>query len=116
MLSDHQLVRTRVRIKLKRGQTNNTNQKKYDFAKIQQPATKAQFTLKLKNRFDALQDYEDLEENVEEEWHGFEKEFNGTAKEVIGLKTRTETLDQQEIMGSCRGKKATEGQCRAGKI
>ncbi len=28
--------------------------------------------------------FEDLEENVEGEWHDFEKAFNETAKEVTG--------------------------------
>ena len=44
--------------------------------------------MKLRNKFDALQDYEDLEENVEGEWHDFEKAVNETAKEVIGFKKK----------------------------
>ena len=63
--SDHQSVRTKVRLKLKRKQQSKATRKKFDTTKLQKPSIKTKFTIELRNRFDALQDYDD-EERVEE--------------------------------------------------
>ena len=44
--------------------------------------------MKLRIRFDALDDYENVEENVKGEGHDFEKAFNEIAKEAIGFKKK----------------------------
>ena len=57
--SDHQLVRSKIKLKLKRKQKNKAIRKKFDIIKLQHPAIKAQFSLKLSNKYDILQDYEE---------------------------------------------------------
>ena len=60
--SDHQfIVRTKVRLKLKRKQQSKATRKKIDITKLQKPSIKTKFTIELRNRFDALQDYDDKE-------------------------------------------------------
>ena len=86
--SDHQLVRTKIRIKLKRKQKAKENRKKFNTVKLQQRTVKTQFSLTLRNRYDVLQDYEELEDIVERKWHKVEKAFNETAKEVLGYKKK----------------------------
>jgi hypothetical protein len=86
--SDHQLVRTKIKLKLKRKQKTKENRKKFDTVKLQQPAFKTKFSLTLRNKFDVLQDYEELEDTVERKWENVEKAFNETAKEVLGYKKR----------------------------
>ena len=70
--SDHQLVRTKIKLKLKRKQQTKANRRKFDTIKLQQPAIRLQFSIKFKNRFDVLQEYEELEDNAEKKWQEFE--------------------------------------------
>ena len=70
--SDHQLVRTKIRIKLKRKQKATENRKKFNTVKLQQRICKTQFSLTLKNKYmyDVLQHYEEI---VEKKWQKVEK-------------------------------------------
>ena len=56
--SDYQSVRTKVKLKLKRKRHSKVTRKKFDTTKLQKPSIKTKFTIELRNRFDALQDYE----------------------------------------------------------
>ena len=64
--SDHQLVRSKIMLKLKRKQRNKVNRKKFDINKLQQPAIKAQFLLKVYIKYDILQDYDETDIEVVE--------------------------------------------------
>ena len=69
--SDHQLVQSKIKLKLKRKQ--KAIRKKFYIIKLQQPAIKAQFSLKLRNKYDILQDYDETnDEEVEKQWQDFE--------------------------------------------
>ena len=71
--SDRQLVRSKIKLKLKRKQKKKTIRKKFDIIKLQQPAIKAQFSLKLRNKYDILQDYDETDDDeVEKQWQKFE--------------------------------------------
>ena len=87
--SDHQLVRSKIKLKLKRKQKNKAIRKKFDIIKLQHPAIKAQFSLKLRNKNDILQDYEETgDEEVEKQWQDFEDAYKETAHEVLGYKKK----------------------------
>ena len=79
--SDHQLVRSKIKLKLKRKQKNKAIRKKFDIIKLHQPAIKAQFSLKLRNKYDILQDYDETgDEEVEKQWQDFEDADKETAQ------------------------------------
>ena len=60
--NDHQLVRSKFKLKLKRKQKNKVIRKKFDIIKLQQPAVKVQFQTQLRNKRDILQDYNETDE------------------------------------------------------
>ena len=63
-----------------------------DIIKLQQPAIKAQFSLKLRNKYDILQDYDETgDEEVEKQWQDFEDAYKETAQEVLGYKYKGQT-------------------------
>ena len=79
--SDLQLVRSKIKLKLKRKQQNKTIRKKFDIIKLQQPAIKAQLSLTLRNKYDILQDYDETDdEEVEKQWQDFEDAYKETAQ------------------------------------
>ena len=85
--SDHQLVRTKIKIKLKRKMTHSNNsRRKFDTTKLQLPSVRAKFSIELRNRFDVLQDLGEEEACVENQWQAFETAYKETAKEVLGYK------------------------------
>ena len=87
--SDHQLIRTQVKLKLKR-QTNKSNSRmKYDVNKLQNQETKKQFSLELKNRFAVLEALPG-EPDLEQKWDNFNKAINQTAKNVLGTKKKNQ--------------------------
>ena len=57
--SDHQLVRSKIKMKQKRKQKNKAIRKKFHIIKLQQPAIKAQLSLKLRNKYGILQGYDE---------------------------------------------------------
>ncbi|XP_072018662.1 uncharacterized protein [Amphiura filiformis] len=86
--SDHQLVCTKLKIKLKRKQQPKVTRRKCDTTKLQQTTIRSKFKIELKNRFDVLQDYEDVEESVEKKWQNFENAYKETAQKVLGYKKK----------------------------
>lgn len=71
---DHELVRSKIRIKPKKQNRNKDMcRKKYDFTKLQQPEKRKAFTLELKNRFQVLDDI----------WKTISKGYNETADSIL---------------------------------
>ncbi|XP_072020278.1 craniofacial development protein 2-like [Amphiura filiformis] len=70
--SDHQLLRTKLKIKLKRKQQPKVTRRKFDTTKLQQTTIRSKFKIELKNRFD-------VEESVEKKWQHFENAYKETA-------------------------------------
>ena len=54
IVSDHQVVRSKIKLKLKRKQKNKAIREKFYIIKLQQPAIKAQFSVKLRNKYAIL--------------------------------------------------------------
>ena len=79
--SDHQLVRSNIKLKLKNQQKKKAIRKKCDIIKLDQPAIKARFSLKLANAYDILQDYDETnKEEVDKQWQDFADAYKETAQ------------------------------------
>ena len=89
-------MRTNLRIKLKRKLKAKEKRKKFNTVNLQQRTFKTQFSLTLRNKYGVLQDYKELEDIVEKKWRKVEKEFNETAKEVLGYKKGQEPWTSKE--------------------
>ncbi|PIK40142.1 putative craniofacial development protein 2-like [Apostichopus japonicus] len=85
--SDHQLVRTQIKLKLKKQDKKANPRMKYDVSKLQYPAIKNQFSVELKNRFAVLEAVSD-DVDIEAKWDNFNNAFNQSAKEVLGTRKR----------------------------
>ncbi|XP_045158250.2 craniofacial development protein 2-like [Mercenaria mercenaria] len=81
--SDHELIRSKIRIKLRKPkQKANTCRKKYDTTKLQQPEKRRAFSLELKNRFQVLEELD----SVENIWESMEKGYIETANNILRIK------------------------------
>ena len=67
--SDHHLIRTKLRLKLKKHRIIKTpNRKRLNTVKLQELETRSQFSLTLRTKFDLLQVLKDDDKNVEHIW------------------------------------------------
>ena len=81
--SDHHLVLAKVSLKLKKfNQVCPGARKKYQVSLLQDQSKKDEFTLKLTNRFQVLQDLDDTD--VEDHWSRVKEVFQDTCEEVLG--------------------------------
>ena len=84
--SDHHLVRTELRLKIKRHRIKKVpNRKRFNTVKLQQLETRNQFSLTFRNEFDLLQVLDDNDENVKHIWQGLQRAYTETAKDVLGF-------------------------------
>ena len=87
--SDHYLVRTTVRLKLKRTPKarDDNSRIRFDTDKLKQ-VFRSRFTVTVRNIFEILEDevMEGESDEIEEECHRIEKCYIETAKEVLGKK------------------------------
>ena len=93
--SDHYLVRSTIRLKLKRAPVTNITKKRFDTYKPQNHDIHRRFTIQLKNRFQALaveeqvtDEGEEQEDQVERKSEIMEKAYVKTAEEVLGYKKK----------------------------
>jgi len=93
--SDHYLVRSTIRLKLKRAPVTKSTQKKFDTHKLQNNDIHRRFNIQLKNRFQALAVEELMNDGREEEGDQverkseiLEKAYVKTAEEVLGYKKK----------------------------
>ena len=79
--SDHNLVITTVRLRLRGIVKNTSNVRRYDTAKLKIPEVKQQFQIKLRNRFSCLADEstEGNEPDIETRWTNLEESYKKTA-------------------------------------
>ncbi|KAK3083145.1 hypothetical protein FSP39_015073 [Pinctada imbricata] len=83
--SDHELIRSKVRIKLKKNKQNKeTNRKKFDIYKLQQPEKRRAFSVELKNRFQVLDELD----SVEDIWDSMRSGYTETAHKILGVKEK----------------------------
>jgi hypothetical protein len=86
--SDHHLVVARLKLKLKRNQTDASDGRvKYNISLLKDPKTKEQFNLVLENRFKVLQELiEEEEDNVFNRWQKVKETLRSSCQEVVGTK------------------------------
>ena len=80
--SDHNLLITKLKLKLHKVQGKAIKSKRYESCKLKIPEIKERFSLELKNRFSALTDIE--EQDIDSHWTEFKNIYNETAQNIIG--------------------------------
>ena len=93
--SDHYLVRSTIRLKLKRAPATKRTTKRFDTQKLQNHDIHRRFTIQLKNRFQAITVEEQMidegdeqEDQVERKSEIMEKAYVKTAEDVLGYKKK----------------------------
>ncbi|CAC5395716.1 SAMHD1 [Mytilus coruscus] len=87
--SDHELLKCKLRIKLKKYKiVTDTSRKRFDTTKLQRPEVRKAFSIELKNRFQLLDELEDIETF----WEGITKCYKETATNTLGFKGRGQKL------------------------
>ena len=84
--SDHYLVCAKIQLKLKKVTKKDNNRKRFNTDKLKTKEIKDRFNLKLRNRFEVLQD--DQNDDIDTECDIMEKAYVETAKEVLGYKKK----------------------------
>ena len=84
--SDHHLLLAKFRLKLKRYKSVNTmKRRKYHVGNLQK-ATKEEFTIVLRNKFDALQTLYTEDSDIDTRWNGIKDAFLTSCQDVLGEK------------------------------
>jgi len=83
--SDHYMVVAAIKVKLK-SLAKRMKHTVLDTAKLKNKRTKEQFRLELNNRFSVLEQQEDNEQNVEEDWKEIKDTIINIAKDEIGFR------------------------------
>ncbi|CAH1248758.1 Hypp8389 [Branchiostoma lanceolatum] len=88
--SDHHLVVSKIRLKLRATPPTKKRHKVFDTHKLHTPEIKHEFALELRNRFQALENLEDEGEQdiVETTWNTITKVYSETAEKVLGYRKR----------------------------
>jgi hypothetical protein len=90
--TDHNLVVGKVKLRLSRHKARNScNRTAYNTARLKQKEIHKQFTLELKNRFEALEEETQIdgsEDNTHRDWEAFSTAYNEAAVKVLGKKER----------------------------
>ena len=85
--SDHHLLMTTVRLRLKRFTTVNSTRTKYNVGLLRDKDTQTAFQISLSNRFQPLRELgEDDETDIEKQWELRKKLWQDTCEEVLGKK------------------------------
>ena len=85
--SDHHLLMTTVKLRLKRFTNANSTQTKYNVGLLRDKDTQAAFQINLSNRFQPLQELiEDNETDIETQWEHCKKLWQDACEEVLGKK------------------------------
>nr|KAG5690854.1 hypothetical protein BaRGS_031206 [Batillaria attramentaria] len=83
--SDHHLLATALRLRLKRHTNANSTWTRYNVGLLRNTDTQAAFRISLSNRFQPLQDLiEDSEMDIETQWEHSKKLWHDTCEEVLG--------------------------------
>ena len=85
--SDHHLLLAKVRLRLKKYKASTSKrQQKFNVNLLKSENTKREFSLELRNRFEALTDMDS--EDVESHWEKLKVSYIETYKTVLGTKKR----------------------------
>ena len=87
--SDHHLIKTNIKLKLKRAPKECERRSRYDVERLKEAEVNKEFRLKLSNKF-AILEAESIDEErsstLEQLNYNLEKAYNETAKEILGNK------------------------------
>ena len=86
---DHHLVRTRVRLKLKKITKPTSSRIRYDVKKLTHEVVRKEFTLEFRNRFAVLEAAEDDDHGINSKWTQFSKAYNNTLENISGRKRKS---------------------------
>ena len=78
--SDHYLVKTRIRLKLARAEGRKNARERFDVRKLRSEAIRKRYNIEVRNRFEALEDIDD----PEEEYDMILAIYRDAAKKVLG--------------------------------
>ena len=85
--SDHHLLMTTVRLRLKRFTNAFSTRTKHNVGLLRDKDTQAAFQISLSNKFQPLQELiEDNETDIETQWEHCKKLWHDTCEEVLGKK------------------------------
>ena len=87
--SDHHLVVTTIRLRLKKYTSVNNTRTRYNIGLLRNKDTQAAFQISLSNRFQLLQELTDdreTETDIETQWEDSKKLWHDTCEEVLGKK------------------------------
>ena len=85
--SDHHLLTTTVRLRLKRHHNATNTRTRFNVGLLKSKDTQAAFKISLANRFQPLQELmEDSETDIETQWEHSKKLWLDTCEEVLGKK------------------------------
>ena len=86
--SDHYLVETRLKLKLKRSPREKDGRTRFDIQKLADEEIRTKYNIEVRNRFQVLEDLEE-DENADQTNNKMENIYVATAKEVLGIAKRT---------------------------
>ena len=85
--SDHYLVETRLKLKLKRSPKKKEGRTRFDMQKLADEEIRNKYNIEVRNRFQVLEGLEE-EENADQTNNRMENIYVATAKEVLGIAKR----------------------------
>ena len=88
VVSDHYLVETRLKLKLKGCPREKVGRTRFDTQKLADEEIRIKYNIEVRNRFQVLEDLE-VEENADQMNNRMEKIYVGAAKDVLGIAKRT---------------------------
>ena len=86
--SDHYLVETRLKLKLKRSPREKEGRTRFDMQKLRDDEIRNEYNIKVRNRFQVLEGLKE-EENTDQTNNRMESIYVATTKEVLGTAKRT---------------------------
>ena len=110
--SDHYLVETRLKLKLKRSPREKEGRTRFDMQKLADEEIRHKYSIEVRNRFHVLEGLEE-EENADQTNNRMENIYVATAKEVLGTaKRQKQTLVMWRNMEESRRKETTKNEAR----
>ena len=87
--SDHYLVSTQIKLKLRQAPLQNQRRQVLDIAKLNAPSMKKDFVLELRNRFNILNDLDEEDEpSVQKQWDTIKETYVEATKKVVGYRKK----------------------------
>ncbi|GFR70009.1 hypothetical protein ElyMa_000316900 [Elysia marginata] len=83
--SDHYMIMTTLKLKLKKYPAKNAVRKRYNVQTLQNKEVQGKFQISIANRFSALRDIEN-ETDIEKHWQHTKNIWHETCKETLGKK------------------------------